>query len=113
MSKDLLSQKINPDNGAGNGKIFALFQNIQDKGAPLTWAWQGQIYTYEDGQVYLMTREQIDHLNSLTVTVHKQEMSPDGQLQSKPISQTHRFSVREIAPAEVAKMQAAMAPAAA
>jgi hypothetical protein len=113
MSKDLLSREEGKGNGAGHDKIYALFQNVQDQGAPLTYAWQGKIYTYEDGQVYQMSREQIEHLNSLSTTLHKQEMSPDGQLRTTAVAQRNRFSVREVTPQEVKRLQAQASQAAA
>jgi hypothetical protein len=90
-------------------KVFALFQNLETQGAPLSWAWAGQVYTYEDGQVYEMSQEQIAHLNSLTVMVHKQEVTQDGQVRTVPLSRRHRFSVREVGAGEVAKIKADLA----
>lgn len=93
----------------GTAKVFALFQNLETQGAPLSYAWKGQIYTYDDGQVYEMTRDQISHLNSLTVMTHKQEMSPDGQVKTVPMNRRHRFSVREVNNDEVAKVRQELA----
>jgi hypothetical protein len=102
MGKSLLDDN---KGAAEGGKVFALFQNLETQGAPLTWAWGGQVYTYEDGKVYEMSKEQVAHLNSLTVMTHKQDLDRDGQMRTVPLSQRHRFSVREVAAAEVAKIR--------
>jgi hypothetical protein len=102
MSKSLLTD-------SKPSKVYALFQNLETQGAPLTWAWEGKIYTYDDGQVYEMSKEQMAHLNSLTVMTHKQEVTADGQVRTVPLSRRHRFSVREVGATEVVKIRESLA----
>jgi hypothetical protein len=92
-----------------DAKIYALFQNVEHRGASLTYAWREtsgephKILTYEDGQVYLMSQAQIDHLNSLAIEVYKKEVMPDGQVRSVSVGKQHRFSVRPASQADIEK----------
>lgn len=87
-------------------KVLATFQNLEDQGSPLTYSWKGELYTYEDGQAYLMSREQIQHLNSLAITTYVQEMDEQGQLRSKPGPRRRRFSVMEVTREEARRLKA-------
>lgn len=95
-----------PVKAAALPKIICKFQNIESPGAPLSWAWQGQLYTYADGGLYQMDQEQIDHLNSLQVMHFQQEYSPEGQLMSKVAGSRNRFAVRPATRQEIADAQA-------
>lgn len=94
-----------------NGKVYALFQNLENQGASLSYAWEGQILTYQDGQVYLMSLEQIEHLNSLAVMSYENVPTPEGQIKSMPAGKRHRFSVRQVTQGEINKIKAEMKPA--
>lgn len=103
--------------GTGSGaappeKGFYLFTNVETQGANLTYAWKGQIYTYEDGQVYEMTREQAAHLNSLAVEVYAMKPGPEGHMKSEVVGRRKRFSVTEVTAGEVARQRQEMAAAA-
>lgn len=90
-------------------KGFYLFNNLETQGAALTYAWKGEIYTYEDGQVYQMAPDQAAHLNTLFVNRYDTVSNELGQLKSKVVGRTKRFSVTEVAPGEVTRLRQEMA----
>lgn len=88
---------------------FYLFHNLETQGANLTYAWKEQLYTYEAGQIYEMTPDQAEHLNSLSVNKYITEQLPNGQLRTKVVSRQKRFSVTEVTAAEVERLRDEMA----
>ncbi|RJP77997.1 MAG: hypothetical protein C4524_07365 [Candidatus Zixiibacteriota bacterium] len=90
-------------------KGYYLFINLETQGANLTYAWDGKIYTYEDGQVYQMTPAQAAHLNSLSVMQYDLQPDASGQMRSVPVGRRPRFSVREVTPGEVERQRQELA----